>query len=148
MAEFGKPDVVEEELDVLIIGGGMSACGAGYEIVPWLEAAKAQGAGIKVKLVDKAGLDRSAVAAQGLSAINTLGGPNPELSKGFGGLSGAEAGGEVLFDAVLFHAAEGGIGDDDLHPVAGAVAGQRLGQGVVVADLGGDFDAVQQVPIP
>ena len=71
MAEFGKPDVVEEEIDILIIGGGMAACGAGYEIGPWLEAAKAQGVDIKVKLVDKAAMDRSGAVAQGLSAINT-----------------------------------------------------------------------------
>ena len=71
MAEFGKPDVVREEVDILIIGGGMAACGTGYEIGPWLDAAKAQGVDIKVKLVDKAAVDRSGAVAQGLSAINT-----------------------------------------------------------------------------
>ncbi|MCP5422874.1 MAG: adenylyl-sulfate reductase subunit alpha [Chromatiaceae bacterium] len=71
MAEFGKPDVVEEEVDILIVGGGMAACGTGYEIGPWLDAAKAQGVDIKVKLVDKAAMDRSGAVAQGLSAINT-----------------------------------------------------------------------------
>jgi len=76
MAEFGKPDVVEEEVDILIIGGGMAACGAGYEIGPWLDAAKAQGVDIKVKLVDKAAMDRSGAVAQGLSAINTYIGDN------------------------------------------------------------------------
>mgnify|MGYP001603647604 FL=1 len=78
MAEFGKPDVVEEAVDILIVGGGMAACGAGYEIGPWLEAAKAQGFDIKVKLVDKAALDRSGAVAQGLSAINTYIGPEQD----------------------------------------------------------------------
>ena len=68
---FGNPEVVEEEVDILIIGGGMGACGAAYEIVPWLEQAKAQGVDLRVKLVDKAAMDRSGAVAQGLSAINT-----------------------------------------------------------------------------
>ena len=74
--ELGNPEVVEEELDILIIGGGMAACGAAFEIVPWLEQARAQGVDIKVKLVDKAALDRSGALAQGLSAINTYLGEN------------------------------------------------------------------------
>jgi adenylylsulfate reductase subunit A len=69
--EFGNPEVVEEEVDILIIGGGMGACGAAYEIGPWLEAAKKEGMDLKVKLVDKAAIDRSGAVAQGLSAINT-----------------------------------------------------------------------------
>ncbi len=78
MAEgtFGNPQVVEEEVDILIIGGGMAACGAAYEIGRWTEAAKAKGHNIKVKLVDKAALDRSGAVAQGLSAINTYCGDN------------------------------------------------------------------------
>jgi adenylylsulfate reductase subunit A len=78
MAEgtFGNPQVVEEEVDILIIGGGMAACGAAYEIGRWTEAAKAKGHNIKVKLVDKAALDRSGAVAQGLSAINTYCGEN------------------------------------------------------------------------
>jgi len=71
MAEFGNPDVVEEEVDILIIGGGMAACGAAFEMGPWLDAAKKEGVDINVKLVDKAALDRSGAVAQGLSAINT-----------------------------------------------------------------------------
>ena len=43
MGEFGNPDVVEEEVDILIIGGGMAACGTAYELGPWLDAAKAEG---------------------------------------------------------------------------------------------------------
>ena len=72
-AVFGNPQVVEEEVDILIIGGGMAACGAAFEIMRWVE-----GTGLKVKLVDKAAMDRSGAVAQGLSAINTyMGGQDP-----------------------------------------------------------------------
>src|SRR3972149_1932509 len=75
MAEygFGNPEVVEEELDILIIGGGMAACGGAFEGEKW---AKAAGADLKIKLVDKAALSRSGAVAQGLSAINTYIGEN------------------------------------------------------------------------
>ncbi|MEW5942556.1 MAG: adenylyl-sulfate reductase subunit alpha [Pseudomonadota bacterium] len=70
---FGNPQVVEEEVDILLIGGGMACCGAAYEVMRWTE-----GTGITVKLVDKAAMDRSGAVAQGLSAINTyLGGQDP-----------------------------------------------------------------------
>lgn len=73
MAEytFGNPEVVEEEVDMLIIGGGMAACGTAFEVPRWIE-----GTGLKVKLVDKAALSRSGAVAQGLSAINTYLGEN------------------------------------------------------------------------
>ena len=74
--EFGNPEIIEEEVDILIIGGGMGACGAAYELGPWLEQARAQGVDIRVKLVDKAAMDRSGAVAQGLSAINTYLGEN------------------------------------------------------------------------
>ncbi len=70
--EFGNPEVIQEEVDVLLIGGGMACCGAGYEIMRWADAAKAEmGIDLKIKLVDKAAMDRSGAVAQGLSAINT-----------------------------------------------------------------------------
>ena len=69
---FGNPEVVQEEVDILLIGGGMACCGAAYEIMRWTEAAKAEaGVDLKIKLVDKAAMDRSGAVAQGLSAINT-----------------------------------------------------------------------------
>jgi adenylylsulfate reductase, subunit A len=73
MAEytFGNPEIIEEEVDMLIIGGGMAACGSAFEIPRWIE-----GTGLKVKLVDKAALSRSGAVAQGLSAINTYLGEN------------------------------------------------------------------------
>ncbi|WP_295590655.1 adenylyl-sulfate reductase subunit alpha [uncultured Lamprocystis sp.] len=73
---FGNPEVVEEEVDILLIGGGMGACGAAFEAGPWLDQAKKAGFDIKIKLVDKAAMDRSGAVAQGLSAINTYLGPN------------------------------------------------------------------------
>lgn len=69
--EFGNPEIVEEEVDILIIGGGMSACGCAFEIMQW-----AEGKDLKIKLVDKAAMDRSGAVAQGLSAINTYMGEN------------------------------------------------------------------------
>ncbi len=69
---FDNPEVVQEEVDILMIGGGMANCGAAYEIMRWADAAKAStGVDLKIKLVDKAALDRSGAVAQGLSAINT-----------------------------------------------------------------------------
>jgi len=75
MAEgtFGNPQIIEEEVDILMIGGGMAACGCAYEMMRWIE-----GTNLKVKLVDKAAMDRSGAVAQGLSAINTyLGDQDP-----------------------------------------------------------------------
>jgi adenylylsulfate reductase, subunit A len=70
--EFGNPEVIQEEVDILLIGGGMACCGAAYEVVQWAEAAKKEsGIDLKIKLVDKAAMDRSGAVAQGLSAINT-----------------------------------------------------------------------------
>ena len=68
---FENPEVVEEEVDILLIGGGMAACGAAFEITRW-----AEGTGLRIKLVDKAALSRSGAVAMGLSAINTYIGEN------------------------------------------------------------------------
>ncbi len=75
MAEygFGNPEVIEEEVDILLIGGGMAACGAAFEFGKW---AKASGQDLRIKLVDKAAMSRSGAVAQGLSAINTYMGTN------------------------------------------------------------------------
>ncbi|MEE8392859.1 MAG: adenylyl-sulfate reductase subunit alpha [Rhodospirillales bacterium] len=67
---FGNPEIVEIETDILIVGGGMAACGAAYEVKRWA------GDDVKVTLVDKAALDRSGAVAMGLSAINTYLGEN------------------------------------------------------------------------
>jgi len=65
------PAIVEMEVDALIVGGGMAACGAAFEIKKWAPE------GMKILLVDKAALERSGAVAQGLSAINTYIGENP-----------------------------------------------------------------------
>ncbi|MFA7241508.1 MAG: adenylyl-sulfate reductase subunit alpha [Sulfuricellaceae bacterium] len=76
---FGNPEIIQEEVDILLIGGGMACCGAAYEIQQWADAAKAQsGIDLKIKLVDKAAMDRSGAVAQGLSAINTYIGPEQD----------------------------------------------------------------------
>ena len=62
MAEF---ETVEVNTDLLIIGGGMSACGAAVEAAHW-----AKKHNLKVTLVDKAAVERSGAVAMGLSAIN------------------------------------------------------------------------------
>jgi adenylylsulfate reductase subunit A len=62
MAKF---ETVEVSTDLLILGGGMSACGAAVEAAHW-----AKKNGLKVTLVDKAAMDRSGAVAMGLSAIN------------------------------------------------------------------------------
>ncbi|MBF0424271.1 MAG: adenylyl-sulfate reductase subunit alpha [Magnetococcales bacterium] len=70
MGTFGNPDIVEVDTDILIIGGGMGACGAAYEIMRWKPD------NIRVRLVDKAAMERSGAVAMGLSAINTYLGEN------------------------------------------------------------------------
>jgi len=62
MANF---ETVTVETDLLILGGGMAACGAAVEAAYWAKLN-----GLKVALVDKAAVDRSGAVAMGLSAIN------------------------------------------------------------------------------
>jgi adenylylsulfate reductase subunit A len=62
MANF---ETVEVSADLLILGGGFSACGAATEAAYW-----AKKNDLKVVMVDKAALDRSGAVAMGLSAIN------------------------------------------------------------------------------
>ncbi len=62
MANFETREVVT---DLLIVGGGMAACGAAVEAAYW-----AKKNNVKVTLVDKAAVDRSGAVAMGLSAIN------------------------------------------------------------------------------
>jgi adenylylsulfate reductase subunit A len=66
-----NPEIVEHDVDILIVGGGMAACGAAFEVKKWAPE------GMKIVLVDKASLERSGAVAQGLSAINTYVGENP-----------------------------------------------------------------------
>ncbi len=66
-----KPEIIEVETDLLLIGGGMACCGAAFEAARWATPKK-----IKVTMVDKAATDRSGAVAMGLSAINTYMGKN------------------------------------------------------------------------
>jgi len=58
-------ETVVVETDLLILGGGMAACGAAFEAAHW-----AKKHGLRVCLVDKASMERSGAVAMGLSAIN------------------------------------------------------------------------------
>ncbi|VBB69597.1 Adenylylsulfate reductase alpha-subunit [invertebrate metagenome] len=70
---FGDPEIVELQKDILIIGGGMAACGTAFEAKRWAPD------DVSILLVDKAAMDRSGAVAMGLSAINTyLGDQKPE----------------------------------------------------------------------
>ncbi len=64
------PEVIEKEVDILIVGGGMAACGTAFEIKKWASD------DISILLCDKAAMERSGAVAQGLSAINTYIGDN------------------------------------------------------------------------
>lgn len=66
-----KPEVVNVDTDILLIGGGMACCGAAFEGAKW-----ATPKGIRITMIDKASTDRSGAVAQGLSAINTYCGEN------------------------------------------------------------------------
>lgn len=58
-------ETVIVETDLLILGGGMAACGAAYESAYWAKKHNQ-----RVTLVDKAAMERSGAVAMGLSAIN------------------------------------------------------------------------------
>jgi adenylylsulfate reductase, subunit A len=58
-------ETVTVNTDILILGGGMAACGAAVEASYW-----AKQNNLKVTLVDKAAMMRSGAVAMGLSAIN------------------------------------------------------------------------------
>ncbi|MCK4746794.1 MAG: adenylyl-sulfate reductase subunit alpha, partial [Bacteroidales bacterium] len=58
-------ETVVVETDLLILGGGMAACGAAFEAAHWAKKHNQ-----RVTLVDKASMERSGAVAMGLSAIN------------------------------------------------------------------------------
>jgi len=57
------PSTETVECDILIIGGGMSGCGAAFEAKFW-------GRDLRVVVVEKAAIERSGATGEGLSAIN------------------------------------------------------------------------------
>lgn len=66
-----RPEFIEHETDILLVGGGMANCGAAFEGAIWAERDK-----LRITMVDKAATDRSGAVAMGLSAINTYLGEN------------------------------------------------------------------------
>jgi adenylylsulfate reductase subunit A len=58
-------ETIVVETDLLILGGGMAACGAAFEASHW-----AKKHNMRVTVVDKAAMERSGAVAMGLSAIN------------------------------------------------------------------------------
>ena len=58
-------ETVVVETDLLILGGGMAACGAAFEAAHWAKKNNQ-----RVTVVDKAAMERSGAVAMGLSAIN------------------------------------------------------------------------------
>ena len=61
---MAEPTTRIVECDVLIVGGGMSGCGAAIEARYWA------GDDLRIVMVDKAATDRSGAVGEGLSAIN------------------------------------------------------------------------------
>ncbi len=60
---MATPTVETVECDILIIGGGMSGCGAAFESKFW-------GSDLRVVIAEKAVIERSGATGEGLSAIN------------------------------------------------------------------------------
>ena len=60
---FRRRKTILVDSDILVVGGGMSGCGATYESRYW-------GRDLKVVCVEKANIERSGAVAQGLYAIN------------------------------------------------------------------------------
>ncbi|WP_320173489.1 adenylyl-sulfate reductase subunit alpha [Maridesulfovibrio sp.] len=70
---LAEPELIEKDVDILLVGGGMGNCGVAYEAMRWIEKT---GGDISIMLLDKAAMERSGAVAQGLSAINTYLGEN------------------------------------------------------------------------
>ena len=62
---MSEPKTEIVECDILVVGGGMSGCGAAYEAAHWAKTKN-----LRVVLVEKAVIERSGAVAMGLSAIN------------------------------------------------------------------------------
>ncbi len=60
---MGSKNIVFEDCDILVVGGGMGGTGAAYEARYW-------GRDMKIVIAEKANIDRSGAVAQGLYAIN------------------------------------------------------------------------------
>ena len=61
---MGYKTIIEDDIDVLVVGAGLGGTGAAYEARYW-------GRDKKIIIAEKANIDRSGAVAQGLYAINT-----------------------------------------------------------------------------
>ena len=61
---MGYKTIIEDDIDVLVVGAGLGGTGAAYEARYW-------GRDKKIVIAEKANIDRSGAVAQGLYAINT-----------------------------------------------------------------------------
>jgi len=52
-----NPEIKEMDVDILIVGGGMAACGTAFEVKKWADE------DTSILLVDKASLERSGAVA-------------------------------------------------------------------------------------
>ena len=73
--EFGNPEIVQEEVDILMIGGGMANCGAAYEIQRWADAAASE-SGVNLKIIARGGvgldnIDVEHAESKGIFVLNT-----------------------------------------------------------------------------
>ena len=68
---------------------------------------------------------------------------NNERHKQVCGFAGTEGGREVVFDAIFFHATKGRVGDDDVDAVFVGIVPQRPAQRVVMLNIGGGVNAMQ-----
>jgi len=60
---MARKTVIEDNIDVLVVGGGLGGSGAAWEARFW-------GQDKKIVVAEKANIDRSGAVAQGLYAIN------------------------------------------------------------------------------
>ncbi len=60
---MGYKTIIEDNIDILVVGAGLGGSGAGYEARYW-------GRDKKIVIAEKANIDRSGAVAQGLYAIN------------------------------------------------------------------------------
>ena len=65
-----KNKTIQEDCDVLVVGGGMAGTGATFEARHW-------GRDLKILCVEKANIDRSGAVAQGLYACLLYTSPSP-----------------------------------------------------------------------
>jgi succinate dehydrogenase/fumarate reductase flavoprotein subunit len=89
------PNTQTVECDILIIGGGMSGCGAAFEAKYW-------GRDLRVVMVEKAAIERSGATGEGLRSQFGFGGGGMH---GYRSLEGTFLGGCIFSGRVAGRAA-------------------------------------------